>query len=89
MGWLLAGWSLSVSWLVAVNDYQETLDNASTLTSDYSSCSNDFFNDLLQVVSYDPKAYKTDLLIWYIVLGLFCFILWPTMFCANWKLVTE
>ena len=53
MGWLCAAWILSITWLVALNDYNDTLDSARIMSKDYATCSNDFINDLLQTASID------------------------------------
>ena len=89
MAWLTASWIVSIDYLVTLKNYEDTIDSARKLSLDYANCSNDFFSDLLQTVTVDSSAFKTDLLIWNIVLGAFCFVLWPTMFCANCKLVAE
>ena len=50
---LCTAWILSITWLVALNDYKDTLDSARIMSKDYAICSNDFINDLLQTASID------------------------------------
>ena len=89
MGWLISGWIVSITLIVTVNDYQDTLDSAQGLADGYANCSNDLINDLVQTVTIDSQGRNANLVIWYMVLGLFCIFLWPIMFLANCKFVTE